>query len=102
VLKVYVGVVRFRDEREFIIGVDGEPLPIEDALRDVIGEIWGEGGIETMTEGVDFVEFVHASNRGKGRPDGYILQCEVGSQKRVGFAIQYARRTRKLETGTGE
>jgi hypothetical protein len=55
-----------------------------------------------MTEGVDFVEFVHASNRGKGRPDGYILQCEVGSQKRVGFAIQYARRTRKLETGTGE
>ena len=42
-LKVYVGVVRFPDDRDFVIMVDGEPGPVEDSVRQVIEEIWGEG-----------------------------------------------------------
>lgn len=91
-LKVYVGVVRFRDDRDFIIMVDGEPAPVEDAVKQVITEIWGEGEIGILTEGVDFREFVHARNQ--GRPDGYVLGCEVSTLKRVNYAIQYARRDR--------
>jgi hypothetical protein len=101
-LKVFVGVVRFRDEREFVIGVDGESQPIEDAVKEIIYESWGEGSIETLTEGVDFIEFIHSSNKDKARADGYILQVEVSSQKRVGFAVQYARRLRNLEPDAGE
>ena len=44
-LKVYVGVVRFPDDRDFVIMVDGEPGPVEDSVRQVIEEIWGEGEI---------------------------------------------------------
>ena len=95
-LKVFIGVVRFRDDREFIIMVDGEPQPVEDAVRQVISEIWGEGGTSVLTEGVDFIEFVHPQNVGKERADGYVLGCEVGSHKRIGFAIQNARRLRAL------
>lgn len=95
-LKVFIGVVRFRDDREFIIMVDGEPQPVEDAVRQVIHEIWGEGDIAVLTEGVDFIEFSHAQNSGRERADGYVLGCEVGSHKRIGFAIQNARRLRAL------
>ena len=95
-LKVFIGVVRFRDDREFIIMVDGEPQPVEDAVRQVISEIWGEGETSVLTEGVDFIEFVHPQNVGKERADGYVLGCEVGSHKRIGFAIQNARRLRAL------
>jgi len=95
-LKVFIGVVRFPDDREFIIMVDGEPQPVEDAVRQVIHEIWGEGGIAVLTEGVDFIEFIHAHHAGKDRADGYVLGCEVGSHKRIGFAIQNARRLRAL------
>lgn len=96
-LKVYVGVVRFRDDRDFVIMVDGEPEPVEDAVREVIHEIWGAGEISVAAEGVDFIEFTHAHNGGRTRPDGYVVACEVSSRKRVGFAMQYARRERNLE-----
>ena len=76
--------------------VDGEPQPVEDAVRQVIAEIWGTGDIGVLTEGVDFIEFVHAGNQGQTKPDGYVLGCEVGSHKRIGFAIQNARRLRAL------
>jgi hypothetical protein len=95
-LKVFVGVVRFRDDRDFIIMVDGEAQPVEDSVKRVINEIWGEGSIEMLAQGVDFVEFIHSGNRGRDRPDGYVLVCEVGSLKRIDFAIQYARRQSHL------
>jgi len=95
-LKVFIGVVRFRDDREFIIMVDGEPQPVEDAVRQVMHEIWGEGETAVLAEGVDFIEFIHAQNAGRDRADGYVLGCEVGSHKRIGFAIQNARRLRAL------
>ncbi len=98
-LKVYVGVVRFRDDRDFIILVDGEPHIVEEAVMRVIGEIWGEGEVRLLAEGLDFREFGHARNKGSGRPDGYVLHCEVGSPKRINFAIEYARRQKKLATG---
>ena len=98
-LKVYVGVVRFRDNRDFIILVDGEEPIVEEAVMRVIGEIWGEGDISLLAEGLDFREFGHARNKGSGRPDGYVLQCEVGSPKRINFAVEYARRQKKLDTG---
>jgi hypothetical protein len=98
-LKVYVGVVRFQDERDFVILVDGEAHLVEEAVRRVIGEIWGEGDIELLAEGLDFVELVHSKNKGHGRSDGYVLQCEIGSTKRIGFAVEYARRHKKLEPG---
>lgn len=99
---MFIGVVRFRDDREFIIMVDGEPQPVEDAVRQVMAEIWGAGEVDVLTEGVDFIEFIHASNRGKQRADGSVLGCEVGSQKRVGFAIQNARRLRALNPDSRE
>jgi hypothetical protein len=95
-LKVFVGVVRFRDAREFVIMVDGEPQPVEDAVRQVIAEIWGAGEIDVLTEGVDFIEFIHAANPSRDQSDGYVLGCEVGSHRRLGFAIQNARRQRAL------
>jgi hypothetical protein len=95
-LKVFIGVVRFRDDREFIIMVDGEPQPVEDAVRQVMHEIWGDGESSVLAEGVDFIEFIHPQNVGKDRPDGYVLGCEVSSHKRIGFAIQNARRQRAL------
>lgn len=96
-LKIFVGVVRFPDDRDFVIMVDGEPQPVEDSVRQVIQEIWGPGEIEATNQGVDFIEFVHINNQGSQRPDGYILGCEVGSLKRIGFAVQYARRLRHLK-----
>lgn len=98
-LKVFIGVVRFPDDRDFIIFVDGEPQPVEEAVQQVIREIWGDGAVELLAHGVDFVEFVHANHRERGRPDGYVLQCEVASPKRIGFAVQYARRLHNLEPG---
>ena len=95
-LKVFIGVVRFRDDREFIIMVDGEPQPVEDAVRQVMAEIWGDGATAVLAEGVDFIEFIHPQNAGRERADGYVLGCEVGSHKRIGFAIQNARRLRAL------
>jgi hypothetical protein len=102
VLKVFVGVVRFRDAREFVIMVDGEPQPVEDAVRQVIAEIWGTGDISVLNEGVDFIEFIHAANPDHNYPDGYVLGCEVSSHKRIGFAIQNARRQRALSPGDKE
>lgn len=96
-LKVFVGVVRFRDDRDFIIMVDGESGTVEDAVQQVITEIWGDGEIGVLTEGVDFREFVHSNNRERGRPDGYVLGCEVSALKRVNYAVQYARRERHRE-----
>lgn len=101
-LKIFIGVVRFPDDREFIIMTDGEPQPVEDAVRQVMAEIWGSGEIDVSNEGVDFIEFVHAVNRGKDRVDGYVLGSEVGSHKRIGFAIQNARRLRALDTDKTE
>jgi hypothetical protein len=98
-LKVFIGVVRFKDEREFIIMVDGEPQPVEDAVRQVMSEIWGDGEVSILAEGVDFIEFIHPQHAGKDRADGYVLGCEVGSHKRIGFAIQNARRLRALAPG---
>ncbi len=95
-LKVFIGVIRFPDDRDFIMMVDGEPQPVEDAVREVIEEIWGEGEITVLTEGVDFREFVHARNAERQRADGYILGCEVTGMKRMNYAQQYARRLRHL------
>lgn len=95
-LKVYIGVVRLQDGRDFIIMVDGEPQPVGDSVRHVMEEIWGEGDIEVSSEGVDFTEFTHSKNKGRNGPDGYVLSCEVGSLKRMNFAIQYARRLHHL------
>ncbi len=100
-LKVYVGVVRFPDDREFVMMVDGEPEPIADAVREVIAEIWGEGEIVVANEGVDFTEFVHERNQGRQKPDGYVVACEVGSLKRMNYAIQYARRQRHISGQDG-
>ena len=95
-LKVFVGVVRLQDDRDFVIMVDGESGTVEDSVRQVIQEVWGEGEIEILTEGVDFTEFIHPRNKERSGPDGYVLGCEVGSLKRIGFAVQYARRLRNL------
>lgn len=95
-LKVYVGVVRLQDGRDFIIMVDGEPQPVGDSVKRVMEEIWGAGEITVSSEGVDFTEFTHARNKLSGGPDGYVLACEVGSLKRINFAIQYARRLHHL------
>ncbi|MEZ4668799.1 MAG: hypothetical protein R3E39_12885 [Anaerolineae bacterium] len=95
-LKVFIGVVRFPDDRDFVIMVDGEPGPVEDSVRQVIEAVWGEGDIEVLTSGVDFTEFVHAINKERARPDGYVLGCEVGGLKRINYAIQYARRLQHI------
>ena len=95
-LKVYVGVVRLEDGRDFIIMVDGEPQPVADSVRQVMEEIWGEGDIEISSEGVDFTEFTHSRNKNRTGSDGYVLTCEVGSLKGMNFAIQYARRLHHL------
>jgi hypothetical protein len=96
VLKVYIGVVRLPDNRDFIIMVDGEPQPVQDSVMQVISEIYGDGDVSRMNEGVDFTEYLHQRHQGQTQPDGYVLGCEVGSLKRMGFAIQYARRLRNL------
>jgi len=101
-LKVYVGVVRFRDNRDFIILVDGEPQPVEEAVQEVMSEIWGPGEITRLAKGVDFVEYSHSGGPDPNRPEGYVVQCEVGSLKRVNFAIQYARRERHERQLTGD
>jgi hypothetical protein len=98
VLKVYVGVVRLTDDRDFVILVDGESSLVEEAVVRVIGEIWGEGDVRLLAEGLDFREFVHVQHEPASKPDGYVLQCEVGSSKRINFAIEYARRRKKLDT----
>jgi len=95
-LKIFIGVVRFPDDRDFVIMVDGEPGPIGDVVQQVIEEIWGEGEITVSTSGVDFTEYTHAANTERQRPDGYVLGCEVGELKRVNYAIQYARRLRNM------
>lgn len=95
-LKVFVGVVRFPDDRDFVIMVDGEPGPVEDTVRQVIESIWGQGDIEVLTSGVDFTEFIHSTNAERARPDGYVLGCEVGGLKRINYAIQYARRLHNM------
>jgi hypothetical protein len=102
VLKVYVGVVRLEDGRDFIIMVDGEPQPVGDSVRQVMEEIWGEGEIAVSSEGVDFTEYTHSRNQGRNAPDGYVLTCEVGSLKRMNFAVQYARRLHHLNPGEGD
>lgn len=101
-LKVFIGVVRFPDDRDFVIMVDGEVGPVEDSVRQVMESIWGAGDITVLTSGVDFTEFIHAANEGHARPDGYVLGCEVGGLKRINYALQYARRLRNLTPGTGE
>jgi hypothetical protein len=98
VLKVYVGVVRLPDDRDFVILVDGESPLVEEAVIRVIREIWGDGDVKLLAEGLDFREFIHAGHENSSRPDGYVLQCEVGSPKRINFAIEYARRRKKLDT----
>ncbi len=100
-LKVFIGVVRFPDDRDFVIMVDGESGPVEDSVRQVIEEIWGEGEIVVQTSGVDFTELVHSKNEGE-RPDGYVLGCEVGGLKRINYAIQYARRMHNMPPDTTE
>jgi len=95
-LKVFIGVVRFPDDRDFVIMVDGEAGPVEDSVRQVIEEIWGEGEIAVDNSGVDFIELVHPKNAGHKRPDGYVLGCEVGGLKRINYAIQYARRMHNM------
>lgn len=95
-LKLYVGIVRFPDDRDFVMMVDGESGPVSDSVKQVIEEIWGEGEITVLTEGVDFIEFVHARNAERQRPDGYVVVCEAGGLKRVNYAIQNARRLRHL------
>lgn len=35
-LKVFIGVVRFPDDRDFVIMVDGEAVPVADTVRQVI------------------------------------------------------------------
>jgi hypothetical protein len=95
-LKVFVGVVRFPDDRDFVIMVDGEAGPVESAVQDVIAEIRGPGSIDVMSEGVDFREFAHESNTEQNHPDGYVLAVEVSSSRRMDLAIQQARRLRHL------
>ncbi|MBN8595885.1 MAG: hypothetical protein J0M33_29290 [Anaerolineae bacterium] len=95
-LKVFVGVVRFPDDRDFVIMVDGESGPVESAVQDVIAEIRGPGSIDVMSEGVDFREFAHESNTEQTHPDGYVLAVEVSSSRRMDLAIQQARRLRHL------
>lgn len=95
-LKVFVGVVRFPDDRDFIIMVDGEAEPVESAVLDVIGEIRGPGQVTVMSEGVDFREFAHEANTARTQPDGYVLGVEVTSSRRMNLAIQQARRLRHL------
>ncbi|HUN09055.1 MAG TPA: hypothetical protein PLQ56_20785 [Aggregatilineales bacterium] len=95
-LKVFVGVVRFPDDRDFVIMVDGESGPVESAVQDVIAEIRGPGSIDVMSEGVDFREFAHESNTEQNHPDGYVLAVEVSSSRRMDLAIQQARRLRHL------
>ncbi len=95
-LKVYIGVVRFPDDRDFVIMVDGEPGPVEDSVRQVITEIWGEGEIEVQASGAEFTELVHPKNVERKNPDGYVLACEVGGLKRINYAIQYARRMHNM------
>lgn len=95
-LKVYIGVVRLPDNRDFIIMVDGEAQPVQDSVMQVIAEIYGEGEVNQTNEGVDFTEYLHQRHQGQPQPDGYVLGCEVGSLKRMGFAIQYARRLRNM------
>ena len=97
-LKVYVGVVRLPDDRDFVILVDGESPLVEEAVVRVIREIWGVGDVKLLAEGLDFREFAHTTHENSGKPDGYVLQCEVGSSKRINFAIEYARRRKKLDT----
>ena len=97
-LKVYIGVVRLPDNRDFVILVDGESHLVEEAVVRVIGEIWGEGDVRLLAEGLDFREFAHAEHDPAAKPDGYVLQCEVGSAKRINFAIEYARRRKNLDT----
>jgi hypothetical protein len=98
VLKVYIGVVRLPEDRDFVILVDGESALVEEAVVRVIGEIWGEGDVKLLAEGLDFREFIHAGHEASSRPDGYVLQCDVGSPKRINFAIEYARRQKRLDT----
>lgn len=95
-LKVFIGVVRFPDDRDFVIMVDGEPGPVEESVRQVIESIWGAGEITVMTSGVDFTELVHPRNAEGNRPDGYVLGCEVGGLKRINYALQYARRLHNM------
>jgi hypothetical protein len=99
-LKVFVGVVRFPDDRDFVIMVDGEQEPVEDSVRQVIEEIWGEGDIVVQTSGAEFTELVHPKNADHNRPDGYVLGCEVGGLKRINYAIQYARRMHNMPPDT--
>lgn len=101
-LKIYVGVVRFQDDRDFIIMVDGESEPVADAVKQVIQEVWGPAEIEVQTAGVDFIEFIHPENKERKGPDGYVLGCEVGSLKRIGFAVQNARRLRNMAPHEGK
>ena len=97
-LKVYIGVVRLPEDRDFVILVDGESALVEESVVRVIGEIWGEGEVKLLAEGLDFREFIHAEHLDSKKPDGYVLQCEVGSPKRINFAIEYARRQKRLVT----
>ena len=99
-LKIFIGVVRFPDDRDFVIMVDGEANAVEDSVRQVMEEIWGEGEITVNNSGVDFTELVHSQNADHNRPDGYVLGCEVGGLKRINYAIQYARRMHNLPPGT--
>lgn len=101
-LKVFIGVVRFPDDRDFVIMVDGEAGPVEDSVRQVITEIWGEGEISINNSGVDFIELMHPKNDGNKRPDGYVLGCEVGGLKRINYAIQYARRLHHMTPDSSE
>ncbi len=101
-LKVFVGVVRFPDDRDFVIMVDGEAGPVEDSVRQVITEIWGEGEISVANSGVDFIELMHINNAEQNHPDGYVLGCEVGGLKRINYAIQYARRMHNMPPDTKE
>lgn len=80
--------------------VDGEANAVEDSVRQVMEEIWGEGEITVNNSGVDFTELVHSQNTGHNRPDGYVLGCEVGGLKRINYAIQYARRMHNLPPGS--
>lgn len=81
-----------------MILVDGESPLVEEAVVRVIREIWGEGDARLLAEGLDFREFAHAQHNPASTPDGYVLQCKVGSPKRIYFAIEYARRRKKLDT----
>lgn len=95
-LKVFVGVVHFPQARDFVVMVDGEPGPVADAVQQVIAEVWGEGEISVLAEGVDFIELRHARSTAGDDPDGYVLGIEVTSAKRLHYAIEFARRRRHL------